>query len=329
MTGTMFAFASCTSSGCSTRQDTHHDAHTLSSHTWPFMSAGPSFFAGSCELRQRECGCRLADERRRHLARIARTARPTGSRPAPTKTASGSRKRSDFIVYAPRAAPSSASTFCRTVKPIAAVRHRDESAQRHQECAAPDPVDERLDVDAHAPRAGLALVGDGLAERHVAVAEEAGVDRGLGHRRAAMRCRRASPAAASRPACRRGDTSIVPASAAVVGAGDGRHAAERERVAADRDALADIERNVLLDPVALDQRDADDEHGDAEVREQHAVPRGRIRGELGGQPALRRVAQALRRGAATVVATIHSARNRPKRDQRRPAAHRRTAAASP
>src|SRR3954447_19084305 len=38
ITGTTFAFARSSSSGCSTRHETHHDAHTFSSHTCPRMS---------------------------------------------------------------------------------------------------------------------------------------------------------------------------------------------------------------------------------------------------------------------------------------------------
>ena len=70
-------------------------------------------------------------------------------------------------------------------------------------------------------------------------------------------------------------------------------------------------RHVLLDAVALHHRDADDEHGDAEMREDHAVPRRRV-----GRRAWRRSPScgACRKRwmmSVTVAPTIHNARNRP------------------
>ena len=185
-----------------------------------------------------------------------------------------------------------ASTSALHGESVAAVGHREEAAERHQEAAAPDPVDERLDVHAQRPRTFGTLVGDGLAERHVAVAEEAGVDRGLGHRHAArvvdalLRTQRFQQRAIAAHLDHAGHARVVGT--------DHRHdAAEREVVAADRDRLPVVERDVLLDAVASHQRDADDEHRDAEMRDDHAVPRRRIGRELGCECSLRRLPKAL------------------------------------
>ena len=66
--------AKATSSGCSARHDTHHEAHTLSSHTWPRMSAGENWLPGA-RGDEAELGAGFADQRRGHLARVA--LRPT------------------------------------------------------------------------------------------------------------------------------------------------------------------------------------------------------------------------------------------------------------
>src|SRR5215472_1724489 len=46
--GTTFDAASRISRGCSSRHDTHHDAHTLSSHTFPLRSEFVSVCEGCC-----------------------------------------------------------------------------------------------------------------------------------------------------------------------------------------------------------------------------------------------------------------------------------------
>ena len=72
----------------------------------------------------------------------------------------------------------------------------------------------------------------------------------------------------------------------VVGAGLLVDALEREAPPADLDALARVEPHVALDFVALDQRDADDEHADKYALDAgerqpaaHRIPRGS--GDLG------------------------------------------------
>ena len=47
--GSSFSRASATSTGCSSRQATHHEAHTLSSHTLPAMSFGLKEMEGLTE----------------------------------------------------------------------------------------------------------------------------------------------------------------------------------------------------------------------------------------------------------------------------------------
>ena len=78
-----------------------------------------------------------------------------------------------------------------------------------------------------------------------------------------------------------------------------------------RDALADHRAACLLDAVALDQRHADDEHRDAQMRQRSSrtTPpdwrRGALKFHAGGAWRKRCTAPAI------VAATIHSARNRP------------------
>src|SRR5256885_14514105 len=50
-------------------------------------------------------------------------------------------------------------------KAIAPIGDGDEAAQRHQECAAPDPVDERLEVNAQGPGAAHLVVYQRLFQR--------------------------------------------------------------------------------------------------------------------------------------------------------------------
>src|SRR5712664_3677308 len=61
---------------------------------------------------------------------------------------------------------------------ITTVTRREQSAERHDEAAAPDPVDERLVLHAYQPGLGV----ERIAERDIQVARQPRVDRGLGHR---------------------------------------------------------------------------------------------------------------------------------------------------
>src|SRR5204863_7635964 len=153
------AFASSTSSGCSTRQDTHHEAHTFRSHTVPFKSPGPSVSFGACSLASANAGAGLPSNGE-GTSRGSRL-RPTQRKATrTTKIASGSDQRSDFTAgprsirrraRAGRRADSAGPALDR--ESIAPVADRDDPAQRHQERAHPDPVDERLQIDANAPSA--------------------------------------------------------------------------------------------------------------------------------------------------------------------------------
>ena len=60
---------------------------------------------------------------------------------------------------------------------VAPVARREQSAERHDEASAPDPVDERLVLHLDEPGA----VGERIAERDVKIAGEAGVNGRLGH----------------------------------------------------------------------------------------------------------------------------------------------------
>ena len=174
MTGTTFAFASSTSSGCSSRQDTHHDAHTLSSHTLPRMSVGAKRLVRlvrAAAARTPAPACRSAAR----APRADRACRPTREerRRSTTKIAERDEERSAFMRRAPRRRRRRgrrAGARARAQRGSGGRSTASEAAERHQQAAAPDPVDERLDVDAHAPRA---VPSDRLAERHVEVAREA------------------------------------------------------------------------------------------------------------------------------------------------------------
>ncbi len=72
--GTSRFFDISTSSGCSTRHETHHEAHTLSSHTLPRMLSGPKVRSAAWSCRELEFRSGLADEGRGHLARVAHEA---------------------------------------------------------------------------------------------------------------------------------------------------------------------------------------------------------------------------------------------------------------
>ena len=64
------------------------------------------------------------------------------------------------------------------LQPVAPVAQGEQAAQRHQQAAAPDPVDEGLVVHPHAP----GPLVDRLAERDIDVAKNPCVDGCLGHR---------------------------------------------------------------------------------------------------------------------------------------------------
>ena len=136
---------------------------------------------GLVQLRERERGRGLADRAARAPRAGRGTGRRTGTRRGRRRSRAGATQRSAFMSQVPLVDPLLARARRRAPRrrvspdrePVAAVGDREEAAQRHQQAAAPDPVDERLDVDAHAPRAGDAFVGHRLAERHVEVADEA------------------------------------------------------------------------------------------------------------------------------------------------------------
>ena len=44
------------STGCSTRHETHHEAHTFSSHTLPFICSGENVACGSCSFASVKAG---------------------------------------------------------------------------------------------------------------------------------------------------------------------------------------------------------------------------------------------------------------------------------
>src|SRR6187402_2369559 len=173
--GTMRLRAMSTSSGCSMRHEAHQDAQTFSIHTLPFMSCGVKASLGwcSCSRRKGGAGLSMKGEGTVRGSRVSPIAKKIASA---RNTPSGMMYLSAFTNLCPRGGGARRRRG-RPARAVAPVGEREEAAERHQEGAAPDPVHERLAVDAHAPRA----VADGLAQRDVEVTQEARIDVGLGH----------------------------------------------------------------------------------------------------------------------------------------------------
>ncbi len=79
-----------TSSGCSWRQATHHEAHTFSNHTCPFMSVGENFASGCASWASENIGAGLSmngDGTSRGFSHSPRSRKTAKTR----KAASGSR----------------------------------------------------------------------------------------------------------------------------------------------------------------------------------------------------------------------------------------------
>src|SRR6185295_10954839 len=100
---------------------------------------------------------------------------PRGTRRAPRRPRAGWRSATPSCARGLGREAIGHGGLAGSIAPIADGR---ESAQGHEEAAAPDPVHEGLVVDAHAP----GTVVDGLAERYVEIAQESGVDVGFRHR---------------------------------------------------------------------------------------------------------------------------------------------------
>src|ERR1700674_232881 len=178
--GTAPLLESSTSNGCSCRQDTHHDAQTLSSQTLPRMSATETLWSGWCNCGNSNAGAGLlmsGDGISRGFSR-----RPTArNSTSTTKMASGIKWRFTALFPDSWGDGTGASQICSLdvvapAKTIAPVRYRKESAHGHQHAAAPDPVNKRLVLNAHRP-GGCARR---LAHGNVKVAREAGIDGRLG-----------------------------------------------------------------------------------------------------------------------------------------------------
>src|SRR3569832_213675 len=89
----VFAYWSYT--GCSSRQDAHHEAQTLNSHTCPRRSAGPMCLSGACSSGSEKVGAGLSisgegtslGRRLRPIARntASTTTTPRGRERAPSR----------------------------------------------------------------------------------------------------------------------------------------------------------------------------------------------------------------------------------------------------
>ena len=91
MMGITFIFDSSIKTGCSSRHDTHHDAHTLSSHTLPRISCGEMTRSAACNCGTLNAGAAL-------LINGDGTSRGLSVSPTPSSSASN-RKRPSGIAW--------------------------------------------------------------------------------------------------------------------------------------------------------------------------------------------------------------------------------------
>src|SRR3569833_877475 len=162
---------------------------------------------------------------------------------------------------------------------VTAVTDGEQTAQRHERTAGPDPADQRLDVDAHAPRAAVA---GRLAQRDKQMAEETAVDARLGHGlalhaidaffRMKVEQRLAVLVNSDEPALR-----------LVVGTKGVDHAVESEGVATDYHRVTHAHAHVLALFIAAHADHADNEHHHTEKRKLHAEEAARQTGDARGQ----------------------------------------------
>src|SRR3982750_3360691 len=165
--GTAPVRARSSNTGCSSRQDTHHDAHTLSNHTLPSMSFCVNGCCGFASCASWKAGAGLPTSgdgtsrgfRRRPMPRNAMST-ANAARIIKCRFISGYRfATGKDLVSATLGYPA-----------VTPVRQGNKAAERHDEASAPYPYHEWLVIDAHAPRA----IGNRLAERNVKIAEQAG-----------------------------------------------------------------------------------------------------------------------------------------------------------
>ncbi len=110
-------------------------------------------------------------------------------------------------------------------------------------------------------------------------------------------------------------TSNAAARGAVVRPGDFARAVEAQREAADGHGVADVHPHVALGLVALHHRHADDEHRDAEMRDDHSPVAPRLARELRDDAAAH--------AAAALPHVDDRRRDDPRREQQAEAHHRR------
>src|SRR6266702_1532627 len=125
--------------------------------------------------------------------------------------------------------------------PVAPVARGDRAAERHEKASSPDPVDERLVLHAHDP----GRRADCIAERHVQVAREAGIDRGFRHRHVLHRVDAFLGIKSSDCAPVLVDLNLG-ASSDVIRALHVPHAVEAERVVAELYGVARLHAHVAL-----------------------------------------------------------------------------------
>src|SRR5450759_1473981 len=87
--------------GCSTRHDTHHEPHTLSSHTWPLSSAADRVLSGACSCGNVKAGTAFSLSGD-GISRGSRLNPFHRNRTTTVKTVSGRTKRHALMLVSPR-----------------------------------------------------------------------------------------------------------------------------------------------------------------------------------------------------------------------------------
>src|ERR1700692_2802828 len=185
MMGTTFCRAISSSASCSWRQASHQVPHTLTMYTWPLNS---ELLTGRVESITSVsaidgAGFPISGDGKAWISRF-------GLRPNANNTTSAmkaAKGKRNFHIMQLRTSCRSELRFrigrgahlvlhrSRRSGPIASVRGRQESADRHHQGAQPDIANQRLVLDAHAPR----TIAQGISHGDEQVPRPVDGDRGL------------------------------------------------------------------------------------------------------------------------------------------------------
>ena len=156
MMGSTLRLERSTSTGCSSRQETHHDAQTFSNQTLPCISAGVKT-ASEFNCGSEKSGAALS---------IKGEGISRGSRvkPTPNKTTSRAKATSiqAYLFFMMRTLNGLVIARVATIT-IAPVKQGNQTAQRHEDAAAPNPVHQRFVIHAYRPFGFRVGAVDGFA----------------------------------------------------------------------------------------------------------------------------------------------------------------------